>query len=58
MRRLWITRISAGAKLLEGSYSKMMGGLIKNNVTLNRKMLSEIAARDMAGFKVVFNASK
>lgn len=58
MRRLWITRISAAAKLLDGSYSKLMGNLKKNNVGLNRKMLSEIAARDFDGFKAIFEASK
>jgi large subunit ribosomal protein L20 len=54
MRRLWITRIAAAAKLLDGSYSKFMGTLKKNNVELNRKMLSEIAARDFDGFKAIY----
>ena len=58
MRRLWIVRISAAAKLLDGSYSKFMGSLKKNNIGLNRKMLSELAARDMDGFKAVFNSIK
>ena len=53
MRALWISRISAAAKLLETSYSKLMGDLKSRNVELNRKMLSEIAATDMDGFKVI-----
>jgi large subunit ribosomal protein L20 len=42
-RRLWIARVSAGAKMNGLSYSKMINGLKKANVELNRKMLSEIA---------------
>lgn len=58
MRRLWIVRISAAAKLLGTSYSKFMGQLKKNNVEINRKMLSEIAARDFEGFKAIYNSTK
>ena len=57
MRRLWITRISAAAKLLGTSYSKFMGNLKKNDIEINRKMLSEIAARDFDGFKAIFDAT-
>jgi large subunit ribosomal protein L20 len=53
MRKLWITRISAAAKLLDTSYSKFMGSLKKNGITLNRKMLAEIAATDFDGFKAI-----
>jgi large subunit ribosomal protein L20 len=49
-RRLWITRISAGARLHQLSYSQFMFGLKKLGVLLDRKMLSEMAARDAAGF--------
>ncbi|MGN1423602.1 MAG: 50S ribosomal protein L20, partial [Oscillospiraceae bacterium] len=42
-RRLWITRISAAAKANGMNYSTFMNGLKKANITLNRKMLSEIA---------------
>ena len=52
-RALWITRISAATKMLDTSYSKFMGGLKKNNVELNRKMLSEIAAHNMDDFKAI-----
>ena len=58
MRRLWITRINAGAKMLGGSYSKFMGALKKNNIELNRKMLSELAARDFEAFKTVYESVK
>ena len=58
MRRLWIVRISAAAKLLGTSYSKFMGQLKKNNIEINRKMLSEIAARDFEGFKAIYNSTK
>lgn len=44
-RRLWIARISAAAKINGISYSRMINGLLKNDVALNRKMLSEIAIR-------------
>ncbi|MCF8058316.1 MAG: 50S ribosomal protein L20 [Bacteriovoracaceae bacterium] len=58
MRKLWIVRISAAAKMLDGSYSKFMGSLKKKNIGLNRKMLSEIAARDFDGFKSIYEAAK
>lgn len=44
-RRLWIARISAGAKINGISYSRLIHALNKADVELNRKMLSEIAAR-------------
>lgn len=53
MRRLWITRINAAANLLDSSYSRFLGQLKKADCRLNRKMLSEIAATDMDGFKAV-----
>ena len=49
-RRLWITRISAGCKMNGINYSQFMNGLKKAGITLNRKMLSEIAIHDEAGF--------
>ena len=49
-RRLWIVRISAGARLNELTYSQFMHGLKKLGVQLDRKMLSEMAARDAAAF--------
>ncbi len=49
-RRLWITRISAAAKANGMNYSTFMNGLKKANVTLNRKMLAELAVSDAAAF--------
>ena len=50
-RQLWIARISAAAKLCGTNYSTLISGLNKSGVNLNRKMLADIAARDMATFE-------
>ena len=50
-RRLWIIRISAAAKMCDTNYSCFMNGLKKAGVNLDRKMLADIAARDMATFE-------
>ncbi len=52
-RRLWITRISAAAKQNGTSYSKLMGGLKKAEVELDRKVLSNMAILDPNGFSQV-----
>ena len=57
-RRLWIARISVGAKINGISYSKMMMGLSKAGCGLNRKMLSEMAIRDPNGFNAVAEEAK
>lgn len=49
-RKLWITRINAACKMNDISYSKFIHGLIKANVAVNRKMLSEIAISDPKAF--------
>ena len=49
-RRLWITRISAAAKMNGMNYSTFMNGLKKAGIEMNRKMLSEIAIADPAAF--------
>ena len=49
-RRLWITRISAASKMNGMKYSTFMNGLKKANITLNRKMLAELAVSDAAAF--------
>lgn len=51
MRKLWIARINAAARLNGLSYSKLMHGLKLANVNVNRKMLSEIAIHDEKAFK-------
>ena len=57
-RQLWIARINAAARAEGISYSKFMAGLIKAGVTLNRKMLSEIAIADPQGFKAIVEIAK
>jgi len=57
-RQLWIARVNAAARAEGISYSKLMAGLIKAGVTLNRKMLSEIAIQDPAGFKTIVEIAK
>ena len=57
-RRLWITRISAACKLNGMNYSTFMNGLTKAGITLNRKMLSEIAITDAAGFSAIAEKAK
>ncbi len=58
MRKLWIARINAAVRPYELSYSKFMYGLKLANVTVNRKMLSEIAIHDPKGFEQLVEASK
>jgi large subunit ribosomal protein L20 len=57
-RRLWITRISAAAKLNGMNYSTLINGLKKAGITLNRKMLSELAINDPAGFATLCEKAK
>ncbi|MDR3344424.1 MAG: 50S ribosomal protein L20 [Oscillospiraceae bacterium] len=57
-RRLWITRISAAAKINGMNYSTFINGLKKAGVTLNRKMLAEIAARDLESFAALADQAK
>ena len=57
-RRLWITRISAACKANGTNYSTFMNGLKKAGVTLNRKMLSEIAIADKAAFTSLVEQAK
>jgi large subunit ribosomal protein L20 len=52
-RRLWITRINAAARLNGTSYSRFVAGLKKAAIGLDRKVLSEIAIHDAAGFAAV-----
>ena len=57
-RQLWITRISAACKMNGMNYSTFMTGLKKAGITLNRKMLSEIAINDAAGFTALTEKAK
>ena len=57
-RQLWIARINAATRAEGISYSKFIAGLTKAGVTLNRKMLSEIAINDPEGFKTIVEIAK
>ncbi len=57
-RSLWITRISAAAKMNGMNYSTFMNGCKKAGITLNRKMLSEIAINDANGFTAIVEKAK
>ncbi|MDR2200462.1 MAG: 50S ribosomal protein L20 [Deltaproteobacteria bacterium] len=58
MRSLWIVRIGAAAKELGVSYSRLMDALKKAEITLNRKVLSNIAAEDPGSFKGIVDNLK
>ncbi len=57
-RQLWITRINAAARLHGLRYAQFIDGLKRSNVDLNRKMLSEMAIHDEAGFAAVAELAK
>ena len=50
-RSLWIARINAGARICGTTYSRMIDGLKKAGVDVNRKVLADLAVNDMAAFK-------
>ena len=51
LRKLWIARINAAARLNGTTYSKLVAALKKANIELNRKMLADIAVRESAGIR-------
>ena len=53
LRKLWIVRINAGARLNGSTYSRLMNGLKVQGVRLNRKMLADLAVRDPHAFTAV-----
>ncbi|MBR3715796.1 MAG: 50S ribosomal protein L20, partial [Clostridia bacterium] len=57
-RSLWITRISAQAKVCGINYSRLMCGLKKAGISLNRKMLAEIAVYDKEAFAALVEKAK
>ena len=57
-RRLWITRINAAARLNDMSYSVLMNGLKKHNITINRKMLADIAVSDPEAFRKIVESAR
>ena len=58
IRRLWITRINAAARLNGMSYSTFINGLKKHNIDINRKMLADIAVNDAAAFTSLVEIAK
>ncbi|MDO5330968.1 MAG: 50S ribosomal protein L20 [Bacillota bacterium] len=58
MRKLWIKRINAGCHENGISYSKFMDGLKKSGISINRKMLSELAISDPNAFKGLVDTAK
>lgn len=57
-RRLWIARINAAARMNDISYSRLISGLKKADIVINRKMLSEMAINDPAGFAKLCDYAK
>jgi large subunit ribosomal protein L20 len=57
-RNLWVIRINAGARLAGLSYSRLMGGLRKAGVTVDRKILADLAVRDAAAFNTLADLAK
>jgi large subunit ribosomal protein L20 len=57
-RSLWIVRINAAARQNELSYSRLMAGLSKAGVTIDRKILADLAVTDPAGFSALAQTAK
>ncbi|MDD3113851.1 MAG: 50S ribosomal protein L20 [Candidatus Izemoplasmatales bacterium] len=57
-RKLWITRINAAARLNDLSYSKLINGLNLAQISVNRKILADIAVNDSGGFKSICDQAK
>ncbi len=57
-RKLWITRINAAARINGLSYSRFMNGLSRAQITLDRKVLADIAVKDPAGFTALCEQAK
>ena len=58
IRKLWITRISAGAEQNGMSYSRLIGGLKKANVRLDRKIMADLAVSDRKAFSELVKIAK
>ena len=57
-RKLWIVRINAAARLNGTTYSRLVAGLTKNKVAIDRKIMADLAVFDPAGFSAVVAAAK
>ncbi len=58
LRRLWITRINAGARLNGVTYSNLIHLMRKSNISINRKMMADLAVRDPKTFSAVIEKAK
>jgi len=58
MRNLWVIRINAAARLAGLSYSRLMGGLRKAGITVDRKILADLAVRDATAFNALADLAK
>lgn len=57
-RRLWITRINAAARQNDMSYSRLMGALNKKEITINRKVLADLAVHDPETFTAIVEEAR
>ncbi|PKL36462.1 50S ribosomal protein L20 [Candidatus Peregrinibacteria bacterium HGW-Peregrinibacteria-1] len=57
-RSLWIARINAAARPLGVSYSRLIDGMSKNSIVINRKMLAELAVNNAEAFKAIVEKIK
>ena len=57
-RKLWIARINAGARMNGTTYSKLIAGMKKANIVVNRKMLAELAVNDPKAFTEIAELAK
>ena len=57
-RKLWIARINAAARMNGTTYSKLIAGMKKANIVVNRKMLADLAVNDKEAFQVVLETAK
>ncbi len=58
LRRLWITRINAAARMFGMTYSTLMNALKEKDIEINRKMLAELAVNDIKAFEEIVNSVK
>ncbi len=58
LRRLWIARINAAARINGTTYSRLIHGMKAANILLNRKMLADMAVRDMQAFAAVVSKAQ
>ena len=57
-RRLWTIRINAACRMMDFTYSKLMAGLKKADIAVNRKVIADLAVNDMEAFKALVEKAK